>query len=61
MIRSLVDPGLFENLTYRRVAERASHYIDEFGTPPGDHIADEIEDLIAASRPGPRGDVPDTR
>lgn len=50
-IRRLVEPALFENLTYRRIAERASNYIDEFGAPAGDHIADEVGDLIASSLP----------
>lgn len=49
IIRRMIEPNLFESAVYRKIAERAIIYIDEFGKAPGNHLPDELEDVIEKS------------
>ena len=51
VIRRTVEPALFENETYRRIAEEAVKYIDQFAEPPGHHLPDLLEKYIADATP----------
>lgn len=46
IIRATVRPQLFESKMYREVAGAAMDYLDQFGEPIGDHLADELEDVL---------------
>lgn len=47
LVRRLVEPKLFENEMYKRIAQAAFEYIDETGKPPADHLPDLLEEVIA--------------
>lgn len=46
MIRNTVDVKLFTSRAYRIIIEHAYSYIDQYGKPPKDHIADELEAIL---------------
>lgn len=48
LVRSTVEVSLFTSRTYRVIIERAYAYVDRFGKAPQEHIADELEDILAA-------------
>lgn len=43
IVRGTVDVSLFTSRIYRDIVSRAYAYIDQYGKPPGAHIADELE------------------
>lgn len=45
VVKGLISPNLFDAY-YREVAIRASRYIEQYKSVPGDHIADLFEDII---------------
>ena len=44
LVRNAIDVQLFDNAVYRDIAKQASDYLDRYGTAPGEHIADLLED-----------------
>lgn len=47
VVRGTVDPIMFSGFN-RELATRAYAYIDKYGKPPADHIADLIEDKLSS-------------
>lgn len=48
IIRGVIEAELFEG-PYQEIIRRAYAYIDRYKKPPGDHIADELEDILLGS------------
>lgn len=46
VIRAAVDVSLFTNRAYRDIVSRAYDYVDKYKRGPGEHIADELDDLL---------------
>jgi hypothetical protein len=49
LVRNAVTKDLFDH-PYKEVAEKAIDYIDRYHIPPKDHIADELEVLLASEQ-----------
>lgn len=47
MIRNTVEPQLFGGF-YKEIVVRTYDYLDRYGKPPGDHIADLFEDKLTS-------------
>ena len=60
LIRRTVEPALFENKIYRRIAEAAVKHIDEFKEPPGEHLLNILKEYRAAVTPRRRALIIDT-
>lgn len=46
LIRAAVKPSLFESAVFRRVAECAVDFIDQYGEAIKDHLPDHLEDVL---------------
>ena len=51
IIRIKVDSDLFSTTAYRYIVRAAFDYIDEFRTPPQDHISDLLETMLNKDTP----------
>lgn len=47
LIRNSAPPELFSSVVYRDMVGRVYDYIDQFRTPPGEHLAELFSDVIA--------------
>ena len=45
-IRLSVSPRTFESVIFREVAGKAIDYLDQFGEPIGEHLADEFDEIL---------------
>ena len=55
IVRASVDVSLFTSRVYRDIISRAYAFLDTYKTPPKEHIADELEDLL--TRGGEHGEL----
>lgn len=46
MVRACIKVQLFESSLYKEIAGHAIDYLDRFGKPIGDHLADELETVL---------------
>lgn len=46
LIRAAIKPALFESAVFRRVAECAVDFIDQYGEAIKDHLPDHLEDVL---------------
>lgn len=54
LIRAAAEPELFAAVACREVAQRIYAYLDQFHTPPGEHLPEVLAELLApASREAP--------
>lgn len=51
LIRNAVDPHLFSTQIYRDVVIRVYDYIDQYHKPPGEHVADLLEEKLGKDKP----------
>lgn len=49
LVRAAISPRDFESSVFRKIAEKAVDYLDQFKEPIGEHVADELEDILSGN------------